>query len=173
MEELELTYLIKELPHGFENALSKEMLDIYIPASAEHAFLRIRASGDRYEITKKEPVECTDLSRQIETTIPLTLAEYTDLAQLPGKRIEKTRFYLKENNVEYEIDVFKGDLVGLVLVDVEFDALEKKAAFTPPAWCLADVTQEKFIAGGVLCGKKYADIENALNTFNYKKLNAL
>jgi len=54
-EEFELTYLAGELPENFKESESKEILDIYIPASAEHATLRIRKHGDIHEITKKEP----------------------------------------------------------------------------------------------------------------------
>ena len=170
MEEFERTYLVKELPSGFERARSEEMLDIYIPSSAEHPVLRIRKAGEKYEITKKEPLKSGDASHQIETTIPLTRVEYSEFCKLPGKRVQKTRFYYQENKVRYEIDVFRGDLEGLVLVDVEFASLEEKDAFVPPAWCLAEVTQEKCIAGGVICGKKYSDIETELQRFNYKRI---
>lgn len=129
MEELELTYLAKELPSGVTASTSKEMLDIYIPSSAEHPSLRIRRTGQKCEITKKEPVVDGDPSRQFEATIPLTASEYAELSQLPGKRVEKTRFYYRESDVDYEIDIFRGELEGLVLVDVEFDSLEKKASF--------------------------------------------
>lgn len=170
MEELELTYLVKELPGDLKDVRSKDILDIYIPASAEHPTLRIRKAGDRYEITKKEPVVGGDASRQLETTIPLSAAEYGDLCRLEGKRVQKTRYYYHADGVDYEIGIFGGGLAGLVLVDVELDSLEKKNAFVPPAWCLADVTQEKFLAGGMLCGKRYADIEEPLGRFGYKKL---
>jgi len=170
MEELELTYLAKELPKEALVSASVEMLDIYIPASASHPVLRIRKSGDKFEITKKEPLQEGDASRLLETTIPLTAGEYAELAQLPGKRVEKTRFYYREEGTTYQIDVFRGELSGLILVDVEFDSLEKKASFTPPPWVLKDVTQEEFIAGGMLCGKKYSDIESQLEKFGYTKI---
>lgn len=172
MEELELTYLAKELPKGLKNARSKEMLDIYIPSSAKHPDLRIRKIGERREITKKQPLKEGDASHQLETTIPLTKEEYAELSELKGKRVEKTRYCYKEGGVSYEIDVFHGGLEGLVLVDIEFDSLEKQKAFTAPAWCLADVTQEKLFAGGMLAGKKYSDIETKLLKFGYKKLRA-
>lgn len=172
MEELELTYLAKQLPKGFENARSKEMLDVYIPSSAKHPDLRIRKIDERREITKKQPVKGGDSSCQLETTIPLTSDEYTELSRLKGKRVEKTRYYYEERGANYEIDVFKGGLEGLVLVDVEFDSLEKQKTFIAPEWCLADVTQEKLFAGGMLAGKNYTDIESELIKFGYKKLHA-
>src|SRR6185436_9221926 len=105
MEELELTYLAKELPKEALVSASVEMLDIYIPASASHPVLRIRKNGDKFEITKKEPLQEGDASRLLETTIPLTAGEYAELAQLSGKRVEKTRFYYREEGTTYQIDV--------------------------------------------------------------------
>ena len=172
MEELELTYLAKKLPEGIKNSPAKEMLDIYLPSFGAHPDLRIRKIGDRREITKKQPVKDGDSSHQLETTIPLTKEEYAELNNLKGKRVEKTRYYYEERGINYEIDVFQSGLKGLVLVDVEFDSLEKKAAFVPPAWCLVEVTQEEFIAGGMLSGKSYSDIEEKLQKFGYIKLRA-
>jgi CYTH domain-containing protein len=170
-EEFELTYLIKNLPEGFSNeTISKEILDIYLPANAVHAILRVRKQGDKFEITKKTPVSGTDSSHQTENTIPLTKEEFDDLALLPGKRVHKIRYYYNDLGVDYEIDIFKGDLQGLVLVDIEFTSNETKSSFIPPDWILADVTQEKFVAGGVLCGKKYSDIQINLNDYNYQPI---
>jgi CYTH domain-containing protein len=170
--ELELTYLAKELPDNLASLPAREMLDIYIPAKSEHPILRIRKQGKRYVITKKHPVVDGDASTQTEETIPLSKEEYEELRLLPGKRVAKTRYCMEQNNVNYEIDVFKEGLEGLVLVDVEFSTAKDKENFLMPNFCLADVTQETFIAGGMLCGKSYMDIQNKLNDFKYKKLQA-
>ena len=170
MEELELTYLAKELPSDLTTFPSKVLLDIYLPSTAKHPILRVRKRGDEFEITKKQPVSEEDFSRQIEETIPLAAEEYTELSTLRGKRIEKIRFAYQQDGTEFEIDVFRGGLEGLVLIDVEFTTVEAKDSFTLPTFCLADVTQEPFAAGGMLCGKTYADIENNLERFGYQKL---
>ena len=171
MEEIELTYLAKELPAGVKDSPYKEILDTYIPNTTGHATLRIRKAGEKYEMTKKEPIHKADSSHQLESTISLTAEEFGELNQLEGMRIRKKRYYYQENGTNYEVDIFQDKLSGLVIVDVEFDSLEKKAAFRPPAWCLAEVTQEKFLAGGMLCGKiEYADIEPQLRKFGYEKI---
>jgi adenylate cyclase len=167
MNEFELTYLPKNIPAAVWSSPSKEMVDIYIPASAPHPHLRIRKSGSKYEITNKQPAVDGDSSHQIEQTIPLTAEEYADLEKVPGKRVYKKRYLYNENGIDYEIDVFGGDLTGLVLVDVEFSSAEEKATFKAPAWVLIDVTQESFIAGGMLCGKAYRDIQDKLTQFGY------
>mgnify|MGYP001260875505 CR=1 FL=1 len=173
MDEFELTYLPKELPAGLAQAQAKEMLDIYIPASLEHPYLRIRKSGSVYEITNKRPAVAGDSSHQIEHTISLSEEEYNDLSIVPGKRVVKTRYLYLENGRLYEVDVFKGDLEGLVLVDVEFNSSGEKAAFVPPHWIGPEVTQEKFLAGGMLCGKKYSDISLMLEPLGFKPLSVI
>ena len=66
--------------------------------------------------------------------------------------------------------MFQGALCGLVLVDFEFDDRAELDSFEMPDFCLADVTDEVFIAGFKLSGKKYVDIEDNLTRFGYKKL---
>jgi CYTH domain-containing protein len=89
------------------------------------------------------------------------------LALVEGKRVRKVRYYYEEEGVAYEIDVFQDALAGLVLIDVEFASLDEKARFVPPAWLGADVTQEEFVAGGMLCGKGYEDVAGELARFGY------
>ena len=42
-------------------------------------------------------------------------------------------------------------------------SIEEKDAFVAPDFCLVEVTQELFIAGGMLCGKRYADRTSCLS----------
>lgn len=171
-EEFELTFLIKELPENFslEETPFKEILDIYLPTVSDHAILRIRKQGEVFEITKKTPVSGTDSSHQNENTIPLSKEEFEELSALPGKRVRKIRYYYTENDTTYEIDIFQDSLQGLILVDVEFTSHVEKENFVAPNWTLADITQEKFIAGGVLAGKSYEDIKTSLAQYSYEKL---
>lgn len=171
MIELERTFLVKFIPCDLSTLQKKQMLDIYLPSTGAHPTLRIRKQGDRLEITKKEPVSGNDSSRMLEQTIPLRPEEYAEMERgLAGKRVQKTRYYYPHEGKTVELDVFEGDLAGLVLADVEFELEDEKGVYQMPDFCLADVTQEKFLAGGMLCGKKYADIEKDLQRFNYQKI---
>ncbi|MEK7077023.1 MAG: hypothetical protein AAB967_02220 [Patescibacteria group bacterium] len=170
MIEFERTFLAKEVPAGLGRCECKEVLDIYIPAAVEHPTLRIRKNGEKYEMTKKSPIEDGDFSRQKEHTIPLVAAEFEELSFLKGKRVRKMRYYLPYEGRVAEVDVFQDALSGLVLIDFEFASEEEKDAFVMPDFCLADVTQEKFLAGGTLAGKSYADIEDGLKRFGYSPL---
>ena len=170
MIELEKTYLLKEIPNGLKECKSKEVIDIYIPKTSEHPTLRVRKSGDKLEMTKKEPVKQGDSSTQKEQTIILTEKEFNSLMNLDGKKAHKIRYYYNHNGRQAEIDVFQGPLKGLILADFEFNSKEEKDSFEMPDFCLKEVTQELFIAGGMICGKSYEDIEENLKRFNYLKL---
>jgi CYTH domain-containing protein len=172
MIELERTFLAKQVPEGLKACKSKEIIDIYIPKALEtQAFIRIRKNGDTYEITKKNPSDDGDHSTYTEQTISLTRNEFMMLEkEISGRRVKKTRYYYPVNGTTAEVDVFSDALTGLILIEFEFKTKEEKDVFKPPFFCLADLTQEDFIAGGMLCGKRYADIEKDLARFNYQKL---
>lgn len=170
MIELEKTYLAKKLPDNIKNSEFKEVVDNYIPRGSEHPKLRLRKNGNIFELTKKEPVNHGDASHQEEQTIILSKAEYGALNKIEGKRVRKLRFYYDYGGRVAEIDIFQDALIGLVVIDFEFATMEDKDGFQMPDFCLADVTQEDFIAGGMLCGKSYEDIANELNRYGYNKL---
>ena len=170
MIELEKTYLIKYLPEGLANCKHKEILDIYLPTEARHPTLRIRKNGNKYEITKKEPL-ANDPSEMNEETTTLTKEEFDELNKsVNGKRIRKLRYYYPHHGRIAEVDVFQDLLKGLIVVDFEFQKVEEKNSFQIPEFCLIDITQEEFIAGGMVCGKSYNDIEENLRILNYKKI---
>jgi CYTH domain-containing protein len=172
MIELERTFLAKQIPDGLKTCKSKEIIDIYIPKVIEsHAPIRIRKNGEKYEITKKDVVVEGDHSIKNEQTINLLKHEFDKLEkEISGRRVRKTRYLYPVNGRTAEVDVFMEALTGLVLIDFEFATEEEKNAFKAPFFCLAEVSHEDFIAGGMLCGKRYADIEKDLARFNYQKL---
>lgn len=166
-QELERTFLIKYLPENILNGEYKQIIDIYFPVDSKHPKLRLRKRGDEYELTKKTLVNEGDASNQIEQTITLSEDEYQSIAKLPGKKIHKLRYKYDYNGYICEIDVFKENLEGLILVDFEFDNLEDLNNFQMPDFCLADVTQVDFIAGGMLAGKTIDEVKDKLQDLNY------
>ncbi|MBI4181803.1 MAG: hypothetical protein HY520_02445 [Candidatus Aenigmarchaeota archaeon] len=169
MVELERTFLAKALPPGLARCRSIGIVDLYVPREG-HPVLRLRKRGDRYEITKKAPLRQEDCSRQEELTIPLSPPEFAALAASPGRRLEKIRYFYSWQGKTLEVDVFQGPLAGLVLVDAEFSTTAARDAFAMPPFCLAEVTQETAFAGGMLCGKRYADLHAPLARHGYRPL---
>ncbi len=168
--ELELTFLAKEIPAEIKDTNPIQVKDIYIPDIPEHSHLRLRKKGNKYEITKKHPAAEDDVSIQIENTIPLTEDEYNVLSTVSNKSVTKNRYSVPYSNAKMEVDVFTEKLSGLVLIDFEFKTVEEKNNFVVPDFALVEVTPEEFVAGGMLAGKSYEDIEDELKRFDYKKL---
>ncbi|MFW6025898.1 MAG: hypothetical protein ACOCRX_06100, partial [Candidatus Woesearchaeota archaeon] len=169
--ELEKTYLLKKLPKRIKDCDFCEIIDIYIPTAKEHPILRIRKKANNFEITKKEPIEKKDSSEQSENTVVLSKEEFNELfSNIKGKRLRKKRYYYKTKGRIAEIDIFLDKLKGLALVDFEFDSKKEKNNFIAPDFCLADVTQDKFAARGMLAGRNYSDIQKFLDKYNYQKI---
>jgi CYTH domain-containing protein len=170
MLEREKTYLIKYMPKGWRKSPKKRILDIYYPATVRHPVLRLRAMAKKCELTKKEPVDARDSSRQMESTIVLSKSEQKTFRKLKGKEIDKWRYYYSYEGKTAEISVFEKKLKGLVLVDFEFNTDEEMSAFQMPDFCLADVTEEEFVAGGMLAGKSYKELEKKLKPYGYVRI---
>ena len=171
MVEYERTYLPRALPCDIGMWPSEHIVDVYIPSErSEHPRLRARRKGDVLELTKKLQICSGDASVHSEVTIPLTASEYRELVGSSKRRLSKTRFSGSLSGVSIEVDIFEAGLHGLALVDVEFDSRIAMDDSRMPDFCLADVTQEDFIAGGLLAGRKYDDIAEELEKFGYRKL---
>ncbi len=129
---------------------SKRFDDLYI----RHSHLRLRtltdsATGREFiKLTKKlvtgSPYE------QLVGSIPLSPMEYEFIAALPGDRLRKVRHYhFHEGNV-FSIDVFEGELAGLVLCEVETADLDALMRIDLPDYCVRDVSEETLFTGGQL-----------------------
>lgn len=156
--EHELTFLATDLPPELTASTPERIVDVYVPSDpAQHPRLRLRRRGERFELTKKLPVRAGDASAHRELTIPLTAEEFEELA-VGDRRVEKVRHQAEVQGHRVEVDVFTGALAGLVLIDVEFGSRAELLGYAPPDFFGPDVTQEDLIAGGLLAGRRFADI---------------
>jgi adenylate cyclase len=168
MTELELTFLVRSIPEEIARTKPTTLTDVYIPENSDFPVLRLRQRNQEYEITKKVPSEAGDYSVHTEQTIPLDTAEYLSLRRASKRTITKDRYTAIIDGQKTELDVFKDRLAGLVIADFEFDNETSMKSFRAPSWCLADVTQEKFILGGQLAGRSLQDIRLELDDYGYK-----
>lgn len=172
-QELERTFLPSALPAGVLTSRSKVIVDTYLPLGAEHSLLRLRQSGDTYEITKKEVIGEGVGKQRVEHTIKLTKDEYDSFATVQGMRVAKTRYYYEEGGHTYEVGVYDEALKGLVIVDIEFQTLGDMEAFSKPEWLLTEVSHVKELRAGMLCRSTYADVAPILETLGYSSINVI
>ena len=64
--------------------------------------------------------------------------------RLRRRRVEKTRYKGGlSGGLQFELDVFHGELDGLLLVEVEFASVDAANQFSAPDWFGQDVTSNK------------------------------
>ena len=69
---------------------SKKMMnDVYIPNGDAHKDLRLRQMNDEFVITRKRPLVDGDLTKMMETTIPLSKYEFEVLSNGIESNVEK------------------------------------------------------------------------------------
>ncbi|MEX2584056.1 MAG: glyoxalase superfamily protein [Gemmatimonadota bacterium] len=143
---------------------SKTFEDIYL----RHTRLRLRiladssTGGEFIKLTKK--LESTSPYVQMIGSIPLSPIEYEFLADLEGDRISKVRYYHFYRGHVFSIDVFQGELAGLVLCEVETGSIEELMRIEVPDYALAEVTEDPFFAGGNLCRTSRDDLKRMVSS---------
>jgi len=95
--------------------------------------------------------------------ILLSPAEYDFLNSLEGDPLKKTRYYHRYLGRVFSIDVFHGELDGLVLCETEGEGLEDVMLATPPSYAEREVTDDSFFEGGNLCHTTHADLLRKLS----------
>lgn len=162
--EIEKTFLVKNIPFDLSPFLSEIIHQGYISSTSSP--LRIRQKGSKFELTKKIPLKEGDFSSAEEINIDLTKYEFDKLWPLVERSLEKIRYRIPlTNNLTAELDVYQGNLKGLMFVEVEFSSENEMNHFIPPTWFGVDVTQEDFSANSFLAGKSFEDIKSFIKIY--------
>jgi len=163
--ERERRYLLPDLPEGLTRADQHlQITDNYITGTR----LRIRKVRDPrtnkwvVKFTQKFAPNPEDLSRTMITNTYLNAIEAETLAVFEANEIRKNRYPFEFAGRNFSVDMFLGDLFGLVLAETSFETDEELDSFPKPPFALADVTNNKIFTGGRLSELKFADIRNEI-----------
>ena len=88
----------------------------------------------------------------------MTALEANTLSVFEANEIRKNRYYFNFDGRRFSIDMFLGDLLGLVLAETSFETDQEMAESQTPSFALADVTNNEIFTGGRLCELTFADI---------------
>ena len=139
-QEIERKFLVKELPADLENYPHSAIIQGYLIITDNDIEVRIRKKGDKYFETVKAG---SGLVRK-ESEKEITKEVFFDHWPLTeGKRVEKVRYEIEYGGKLIELDIYSGDLEGLVVAEVEFDSEEESVSFTPPEWFGEEVTHDE------------------------------
>jgi len=163
--ERERRYLLQDLPEGMSRADPHlQITDNYITGSR----LRIRKVRDprtnkwTVKFTQKFAIEPSDLSRTIITNTYLNAIEAEVLSVFDSNEIRKNRYYFDYEGRKFSVDMFLGDLFGLVLAEVGFETDEELDAFPTPPFAITDVTNNELFSGGKLSQLSFQDIREEI-----------
>ena len=163
--ERERRYLLQDLPEGLSRADHHlQITDNYLTGTR----LRIRKVRDPktnkwiVKFSQKFAPNPKDFSRTIITNTYLNALEAEMLSVFEANEIRKNRYAFPFEAREFAMDMFLGDLFGLVLAEVSFETDEELDSFPKPPWALADVTNIEVFTGGRLCELTFEDIRNEI-----------
>ena len=159
--ERERRYLLKDLPEGLTRASPHlQITDNYISGTR----LRLRKVREpqsnkwTVKFTQKYAPNPADLSRCIITNTYLTAAESEVLAVFEANEIRKNRYPFEFAGRKFSIDLFLGDLFGLVLAETSFATDEELDSFPQPPFAVEDVTNDNLFSGGNLSVSTFAEV---------------
>jgi adenylate cyclase len=138
-QEIERKFLVTgELPDDLDQHPSDEISQGYVAIADDGTEVRVRARAGDYTLTVKSGPSLTRVEEEIE----IDQRRFESLWPLTaGRRIEKRRYLIPAGDqLSIELDVYGGELDGLVTAEIEFDSAEQADAFEPPPWIGSDVT---------------------------------
>jgi CYTH domain-containing protein len=163
--ERERRFLLRGLPEELTPAdYHLQIFDNYLTGTR----LRLRKIRDprtrewTWKLTQKFAPDASDLSRTLITNLYLSRAEYEILSVFEANEIRKNRYPFEYGGRRFSVDVFLGDLRGLVLAETEFESDEEMRAFEPPAFVAMEVTGEELFTGARLVELSAEDLRAEL-----------
>ncbi len=159
--ERERRYLLQDLPEGLSRADPHlQITDNYITGTR----LRIRKVRDprtnkwTVKFTQKFAPEPGAFARTIITNVYLNAIEAESLSMFDANEIRKNRYFFEYDGRRFSVDMFLGDLFGLVLAEVGFETDEELEGFPQPPFAIADVTDLELFTGGSLSQLTFEDV---------------
>ena len=137
--EIERKFLVTKIPENLSDFPSSEITQGYLLITPI-AEIRIRNRSGICTITNKSGKG----QSRIENERKLTLENFNRLSKkVQGELIEKTRYLIPYQNNTIELDIYAGNLKGLIVAEIEFNSEEDAANFLPPDWLDAEVTNDE------------------------------
>jgi adenylate cyclase len=136
--EVERKFLVETKP-DLEGTESDEIVQGYLAVGSDGE-VRLRRKGEKLVLTAKRG---SGLARD-EAEIELAHADFELLWPLTeGRRLHKRRHLIPRDGLTIELDVYEGDLEGLVVAEIEFSSESEAGNFEPPGWLGEDVTGDE------------------------------
>lgn len=139
-QEIERKFLVEDDSYRTMASSSSRIAQGYICRTSGRT-VRVRIRGDKGYLTIKGPSVDGGLSRY-EWEHEISLREAEELMRLcDGGIIDKVRYLVPVGRHLFEVDEFLGDNEGLVMAEVELDAVDE--TFEKPSFLGREVTGDR------------------------------
>jgi CYTH domain-containing protein len=160
--ERERRFLLTEFPKNANVIRIRQIRDRYIDGTT----LRLRKLVDEdgsatFKLTQKIPARDSGGQQGLIVTMYLAEAEFGVFKQLPAHTLTKTRHSVPP----FGIDVFNGELEGLILAEAEFDSAAAAEALIIPSYIFREVSDDERFTGGQLARTARQDLIVSLREF--------
>jgi CYTH domain-containing protein len=138
--EIERSFLLARDPPGVAQRV--ERIDQgYLAAGPDGAEVRIRRRGEVLTLTIKS---LDPGAARLEEELTIDALAFERLWPLTQRRrLQKDRHvFALAGGLHAEVDVYRGSLTGLRVVEVEFPSPQAAAAFSAPGWFGREVTDD-------------------------------
>jgi adenylate cyclase len=139
--EIERKFLVDAPPADLERHPASAIEQGYLAIEPGGIEVRVRRRDGTAVLTAKAGTGRT----RAEEEVAIDAGAFARLWPLTeGRRVEKVRHLIPaQDGLTIELDVYGGDLAGLVVAEVEFPDEAAADAFVAPAWMGADVTDDE------------------------------
>jgi CYTH domain-containing protein len=136
--EVERKFLVPDTPDLYETE-SDEIEQGYLAIGADGE-VRLRRKGEKLVLTAKRGAGISRDEAEVELD-PEVFERLWPLTE--GRRLHKRRHVIPHGDRIVELDVYEGDLEGLVVAEIEFDSEDDAGRFEPPDWIGEEVTGDE------------------------------
>lgn len=151
MSEIERKFLIDNFPNNL-NFESKNEIEQYYIVNSKDLTIRLRRYNNKYFITFKSG----SLMVREEKEIEIKQQDFEELKNIaPKNKIIKTRFIFFDRQYKVELDIFKDELEGLIIAEIEFKTEQEAINYNPPNWFGKEVTQDYKFTNSYLSTHKH------------------
>jgi CYTH domain-containing protein/8-oxo-dGTP pyrophosphatase MutT (NUDIX family) len=136
--EIERKFLLPALPNWAMYAHRKEIRQGYICQEGNRE-VRVRQIGNKFYLTYKRGSGLVRFEQ--ENQIPRTTFDKL-WPECRDRQLIKTRYYHRENGSVLEVDLYRNNLLGLIVAEVEFENEEQSRLYKVPPYFGREITED-------------------------------
>ncbi len=163
--EWERRFLLEHFPCNARVIQIRQITDRYLDGTSLRLREQIDSTGKTvFKLTQKIPAGACGARQGLITTIYLAEDEFARVAKLPAVTLTKTRHSIPP----FGVDVFEGELHGLIMAEAEFGSGAEAASLQVPSFIACEVSEDIRFTGGSLVKATQSELKEWLEGYGIR-----